>query len=338
MKKLLKSIAAMCLAVPLIFGTVPVQAAEAAYFSELTGEPISTSIQAQRPIAVMIDNDKRAYPHYGLSKADIVYELMNSTANARVTRLMAVYKDWNNVPRIGNIRSTRPTNVLLAEEYNAVLVHDGGPFYINPYLAQPYSKNLSGGFSRIPNGKAVEFTEYVTSGQISSRLRSAGISASYDLYAPANINHFNFTPFGTVVNLNEKYPGAPAATKISLPYQHNSSQLIYNPATGMYDYYNFGTKVTDGDTKAVTSFKNVFIQNVSFHQYDANGYVIFNCIGQGLGYYCTNRYMVPVIWIKGGENGQTRYLDALGQEIVVNTGKTYITLCPSDVFPTITFN
>ena len=326
------------LAISTCFGALSVQAAEGLYFSELTGEPISTAIQAQRPVAVMIDNDRRAYPHYGTAQADIVYELVNSTANNGVTRLMAIYKDWNNVSLIGNVRSTRPTNVMLAEEYNAVLVHDGGPFYINPYLANPASSHVSGGFTRIQNGKATEFTEYVAAGELARRIPAAGLTTTYNAYTPAMINHFNFAPYGTTIDLNTKYPGAALALKISLPYAHNSSQLLYNPQTGMYDYYEFGLLHQDAGTGATMSFKNVIIQNCSIHQYDSNGYLIYNCIGYDVAYYCTNGYMVPVLWTKGSEAGQTRYFDGSGQELIVNTGKTYITLCPSTTFPAITFN
>lgn len=127
----------------------PAAAAQAAYVSELTGLPTSIALQTQRPVAVMIDNDTKALPHYGLSEADVVYEMMNSTANKRVTRLMAIYKDWQNVGQIGNVRSTRPTNILLASEWNAILIHDGGPFYNNPYFKSTGISHLSGGFSRV---------------------------------------------------------------------------------------------------------------------------------------------------------------------------------------------
>ena len=68
-----------------------------------------------------------------------MYEMMNSTANGRITRLMALVKDWEKITRFGNIRSTRSTNVMLAAEWNAVLCHDGGPFYIDPYISRDYS-------------------------------------------------------------------------------------------------------------------------------------------------------------------------------------------------------
>ena len=132
------------------------------YRSELTNEWIDESLKDQRPIAVMVDNEKTALPHFGVADADVVYEIMNSTLNDRITRFMVVVKDWDKIEQLGSIRSARPTNFMLAAEWNAVLCHDGGPFFINDWVAKDYSANFSGGFARYSNGKAAEFTEYIT--------------------------------------------------------------------------------------------------------------------------------------------------------------------------------
>ena len=55
----------------------------------------------------------------------------------------------------------RPTNILIASEWNAVICHDGGPFYIDEYMADPSVDNFSGTFSRVDNGKSREYTEYI---------------------------------------------------------------------------------------------------------------------------------------------------------------------------------
>lgn len=86
---------------------------EGMYRSELTNEWIDESLKDQRPIAVMIDNEKTALPHYGMNSADVVYEMMNSTKNGHVTRFMALYKDYDSVKQIGSVRSVRPTNLRL---------------------------------------------------------------------------------------------------------------------------------------------------------------------------------------------------------------------------------
>ena len=134
---------------------------EGMYRSELTNEWIDESLKNQRPIAVMVDNEKTALPHYGLTEADVVYEIMNSTANGRITRLMAIVKDWGKIQQFGSIRSARPTNFMLAAEWNAVLCHDGGPFYIDQYVKKNYTNNFSGTFGRVNNGKSREYTLYI---------------------------------------------------------------------------------------------------------------------------------------------------------------------------------
>ena len=155
---------------------------EGMYRSELTNEWIDESLKDQRPIAVMVDNESIALPHYGLTQADIVYEMMNSTANGKITRLMALVKDWDSLTQFGSIRSARPTNLVLAAEWNAVLVHDGGPVYCNPYFEESYTNNLSGGFSRVNNGKAREYTEYVCEGDLDKQFASHKYSTTYNEY------------------------------------------------------------------------------------------------------------------------------------------------------------
>lgn len=302
------------------------------YRSELTNEWIDISLQNQRPVAIMVDNEKAALPHYGLTEADVVYEMMNSTANGRITRLMAIVKDWDKITQFGSIRSVRPTNFMLAAEWNAILCHDGGPFYINDWAAKPYSNNLSGGFKRINNGKKREYTEYVCTGEIASRIQQAGISREYNQYYPGQ--HFAFSDVEIDLSV---YPEAVPCTEIDLPFPHNQSKLIYNAATNTYDYYEYGKAHKDPlHNNAQLTFKNLLIQDTTFAQLDKNGYMIYNAIDSGRsGYYITDGKMIPVVWIKAAENSPTIYLRLTGEPLVLNTGKTYIALVPSDSWQNI---
>lgn len=301
-----------------------------AYASEITGLPISNSIKNQRPIAVMVDNDERALPHYGISEADVVYEMMNSTANNRITRLMCVYKDWKNVPQIGSIRSTRSTNPMLTAEWNAVLIHDGGPYYINTYLSQPWARHLSGNFTRVSNGKAREFTEYVMNTETASRIKAAGYSESYDNYKNEDDTHFNFGSVDLSYGIEAK--------NIKLPFPHNSSQLKYNTSAKTYDYYEYGSVHKDAEDNETLSFENVILQDVDFAQLDENGYLIYNVIGEGTGYYITEGYAIPIFWRKASETDITRFYNSDNKEITINKGKTYIGLVPSDSWGTLSLN
>ena len=301
---------------------------EGMYRSELTNEWIDESLKNQRPVAIMVDNEKTALPHYGLTEADVVYELMNSTANGRITRLMAVVKDWGKIEQFGSVRSTRPTNIMLAAEWNAVLCHDGGPFYINDWLAKKYSANFSGGFSRVNNGKSREFTEYVCTGDLDKKFSASNYTTEYNEFYPGQ--HYQFS--NTEVDLSAS-GDAIDCTEIELPFPHNSSKLKYNESTGTYDYYEYGSAHTDPQHgNAQLTFKNLLIQDTTFSQLDDNGYLIYNAIDSGRdAYYITNGKAIEVTWIKAGENDPTIYLDKkTGEQIELNTGKTYVALVPSD--------
>lgn len=301
---------------------------EGMYRSELTNEWIDESLKNQRPIAVMVDNEKTALPHYGLTEADVVYELMNSTANGRITRFMCVVKDWGKIAQFGSIRSTRPTNIMLAAEWNAVLCHDGGPFYINDWIAKKYSANFSGGFSRVNNGKSREFTEYICTGDLDKKFSGSKYSTEYNEYYKGQ--HYNFS--NSEIDLSTVGETIDC-TEIELPFPHNSSKLQYNESTGTYDYYEYGQAHTDPQHgNAQLTFKNLLIQNTTFHQLDDNGYLIYNAIDSGRdAYYITNGKAMEVTWIKAGENDITIYLNKqTGEQIELNTGKTYVALVPSD--------
>lgn len=309
---------------------------EGMYLSEITGEPISEELKDQRPIAVMVDNEKIALPHYQTADADVVYEIMNSTKNDRVTRFMCIFKDWGSIEQLGSVRSTRPTNILLAAEWNAVLCHDGGPYHNDAYFANPWAEHFSGTFSRVNNGKKREFTEYVVKGDLEKNFKNSGFSTTYNEYANEG-SHFNFVPYGKEVKLDEKYSRSYPANSVSLPFKHTGTQLKYNEETKEYEQYEYDARHEDAETGAPLSFKNVILQNCSFNQLDDNGYLIYNCVGSGNGWYLTNGLAKDISWVKDGLTGVTKFYDENGDELQINTGKTYISLIPEDSWSNVAF-
>ena len=302
---------------------------EGMYRSELTNELIDESLKNQRPIAVMVDNESIALPHYGLSEADVVYEMMNSTMNGRITRFMVLVKDWESIEQLGSIRSVRPTNVILAAEWNAVICHDGGPFYIDEYLAEPCSDNFSGTFSRVDNGKSREYTEYILPGDLEKNFKNSGVSKEYTEYYEGA--HYQFANEDNPVDLTDE-AGAIDANLVDLPFAHNGSYLEYDADNQVYNYFEYGKAHVDpGNDNAQLCFKNLLIQSCGYVQYDEHGYMIFDCYNtEGGGYYVTNGKAIPVTWKKEGMTSPTRYYDAAGNEITINTGKTYVAFVPVD--------
>ncbi|HOO27693.1 MAG TPA: DUF3048 domain-containing protein [Lachnospiraceae bacterium] len=301
------------------------------YRSELTNEWIDESIEDQRPIAAMVDNEKTALPHYGVSTADIVYEMTNSTENDGVTRFMVLVKDWKNIVQLGSIRSTRPTNLQLIPEWNAVICHDGGPFYIDDYLAKDYVENFSGTFSRVDNGKSREFTEYILAGDLESNFESKGYSETYNDNYPGP--HWQFADDASPTDFSSNSE-AIDATHIQMPYKHNEPYLDYNADDGLYYYSEYGEAHVDpGNNNTQLSFKNLLLQNARYVEFDENGYMMFHSIDYNRdGYYITNGKALPITWSKDDELTPTKYYDSDGNEIELNTGRTYIALVPDDIW------
>lgn len=333
------------------------------YRSELTGEWISNDLKEQRPVAIMVDNEILTYPHYGINQADVVYEMMNSTANGRITRFMCIVKDYAQITRFGGVRSIRPTNFLVGFPYEAIFCHDGGPFYINDYVAKKYCNHFSGIFGRFTRttserpawatsyaskSYASEFTEFVTyedyknpnTGKSYTGLKKALDSTKFSKeysssYQGTGFNFLEDEETDLSSNKNVK-----SATDVKLPFSHTSTALKYNADTKTYDLYEYGNAHTDAeDNDNVTTFKNVLILNCSFSQLDEHGYMIYNYYNHNSnlkdrsdGYYLTNGNAIPIKWDKTNKDSEpAHYYDLnTGKELVMNVGKIYISLIPSD--------
>ena len=316
----------------------PEEVREGYYRSELTNEWTDEKIKNQRPIAVMIDNEKTALPHFGTSRADIVYEMMNSTLNDRVTRFMCIIKDYNSLSQIGSIRSVRTTNLQISPEYNSIVIHDGGPLYINAYFEAPYVEHLSGGFARIKNGKPTEFTEYITEGEVVSRCKKEGIDLEYNEYYQGS--HWQFAKPNKQTDLSQRDDSFDALN-IELPYSHNKPKLEYIPETGVYRYSEYGQEYIDALTDEHMEFKNVIIQESTFTQFDEHGYMNFwiHDNENMHGYYLTGGKAIPITWAKDKyDMFPTQFYVADGTMIQMNIGKTYICIVPDDSWDKIVIN
>lgn len=307
---------------------------EGMYRSELTNEWIDESLKNQRPVAIMIDNDKRALDHYGISHADVLYELTNSTKNKGITRLMAIIKDYEDIELIGSMRSARPSFIQLMCEWNAVYCYFGGPFYIDDYIAKDHVNSLNGNTSdawnkRIDNGKATEFTAYAYGEGLKSTIENKWGLDYNEYYEGA---HYQFASESNPVDLST-VSGSMSGVEVDLPFPMNKPYFEYNEEDGLYYRWEYGEPHIDAETGKQLAFENVLLQNAKYVVFDENGYMMFHSIDYDReGYYLTNGKVIPVTWTKEDECSPTRYFNDDGEEITLNTGKTYVALIPDDIW------
>ena len=77
----------------------------------------------RRPVAFMVSNSYDSLPQWGISQADIIYEML---AEGRITRLLAIFQDPSKIEALASIRSARPYFIDIAQSYGAVYMHFGG--------------------------------------------------------------------------------------------------------------------------------------------------------------------------------------------------------------------
>ncbi len=111
--------------------------------SYLTGEWIDEEQAKKRPLAIMIGNTSDALPQYGISSADVIYEV---PVEGSYTRLMAIFGDYSGLEKIGSVRSCRHYFIYFAKEFDAIYAHYGQAIYAEPILARDDVHNLSPGY------------------------------------------------------------------------------------------------------------------------------------------------------------------------------------------------
>lgn len=305
--------------------------------SYLTGEWTAETVATRRPIAVMIPNNAPAMPQYGLSQAGIIYE---APVEGRITRLMAVLENFDDLDRVGPVRSCRDYFLYVAMGYESI--------YCNWGLAKPYVEELINrdnvynvsaavdgihkpadeAYARVSRpGYATEFTGYLMIDGLWDAVERLGYDWNYDEnYVPP----FLFAADDVIADYPENesatmiYPGGKSGENSSgygayHPYfeYHEDDHLYYRyqDDEAQIDEYN-------GEQLAVT---NVIFQYCHGEVRDDHDYLAFGVHGEGDAIIFTNGKVIPCKWMRyDGDFTPARFFDEEGNEIIVNQGKTWV--------------
>ena len=197
----------------------PAEGMVRSYFSN---EWVDESVNINRPLAVMYPINKEAQPQYGLSNVAVFYEIMEEGS---MSRQMGIVENWQDLERIGNVRSIRDYFVYAAQEYDPIIIHYGGPeLYVKKILTSEGVDNLNGvggvmgsdygAFFRVPEGSRSEHTAFTDGAHVTAAIEKAGYSLTHrDKFEGQS--HFKFTGV-TSPNTLENYPDAIEATEIDM--------------------------------------------------------------------------------------------------------------------------
>lgn len=315
---------------------------EEVFRSIFTGLETTYNWLDHRPLAVMLNNIKEGCPQSGIEKASVVYEC---PVEGRITRLMGIFEKYEEIPKIGSIRSSRDYFVYLALEFDAIYAHFGqATIYVGDLLNSEAVDNISGAVSGIEHPAPNAF------------YRSADRKAPHNVYISneglkKDIEYFGYrstlrTGFKTkftypelgqrVTYDNEAgasviYPGGKDSSARN-GFAGVQARFEYNKEDKKYYRYQYGDKHIDGETGNQLTYDNVIFQYCNGIVRDNKDYLAFGLLGDN-EYPCkvfTNGKVVDGTWKRTEIYEPAKYYDKDGNEIAVNYGKTWICLIWND--------
>ncbi len=292
----------------------------------LTGLYIDEAAAKRRPIGIMINNLKAALPQSGIAQADVMYETLVEGA---ICRIFAVFQDFD-AQKIGPVRSARHYFLDFAFDFDAIYVHYG-----QSPQAQTAISNLDS-----PAFNGLSYLDMIMCFQDPKRVRPHSTYTSYEglMAAWDNVGYRRDISEGLVSKFDfseEDYTpdSAIIANKLSLSFSYYQQPYFqYNKEEGLYARFQFDEPHIDVEINEQLKYKNIIVQIADMWVIpgDEYGRMDMDLITSGKGYFLTNGRAVPITWKKTSHTDPTQYYLEDGSPLLLNKGKTWIAVFPSN--------
>ena len=296
-------------------------------YNPLTGQASQTELSGQRPVAVMLNNLKKALPQLGVSQADIIYEM---PAEGGITRMMALYQSLDGVGEIGSVRSARDYYVSLALGHDAIFLHAGGSPQAYTFIKSsgvtaldcvngPYEGTL---FWRDPERKKNMGLEHsvLTSGET--------IQTLLPTYSRVKLEHKEGFEEPLVFQEEPRITGESAQTVTVKFSSYKTGVFRYDAASGLYRVEEYDAPYVDGNTGEQVAVRNVLIlfTDVSAIPGDTAGRLSVRTTGTGAGYLALGGKVRAITWSRADAGEPMSYLDENGDPLVLGVGSSYVNI------------
>lgn len=303
----------------------------------LTGlnDGINASFLFQRPVAVMVDNAFESLPQWGVSQADIIYEM---PAEDRTTRFLTIFQDYSKIEKLAALRSARPYYMDIAQSYGAVYIHFGGndPAYdqidkrSDLIHIDGLKDNWEGTVFFRDNGRrkelGMEYSVYTTGTYLQQALDTLR-TQGFNLYQE---NHPSAFFFETDEEGHSAINGEAASRMEIFFCDANKPWFEYDFETQKYLRFQYGGSQMDGWLNAQIAVDNVLILQMTLTDLGGvTAFVDIDTTGTGSGWFFAKGKYVPITWKKDQYNSEIKYYTLDGNELVVSRGKTFVTVNPS---------
>jgi len=292
------------------------------FYNELTGE-WSKDYVPKRPIAIMINNIVDALPSSSTKQADIIYECM---VEGGITRIMPIFSEYDSIEKLGSVRSARHYYINIANEYDAIYLCYGQSAPTKKVLNKGAIDAINGltydaGYYR-DESRVAPHNVYTTGERIVKGIEDFGYSAEYsETHEKVLSFHEEDTDLENATTANTVHVSFGSYMK---PY------FTYIPEKGVYERYEYGNAQIDNmaaEDDNILTFKNIIVQCSSYECINPkNDLQELTQVGTGSGYYCTNGKAIPITWEKTSKKSKTKYYTEDGEELLLNPGKTWVSI------------
>ncbi|MFG6373437.1 MAG: DUF3048 domain-containing protein [Oscillospiraceae bacterium] len=295
----------------------------------LTGLPLPEGSNAtQRPVAVMLNNIRKALPQQGNSQADIIYEAL---AEGGITRMLGVYQSMDGVGEVGSVRSSRPYYLELALGLDAIYLHAGGS-------EEAYADIVKWNVTALDCVRTTDYSKIFW--RDPGRLKNNGYEHSVLTSGAAIMENFPTYSFRKEHSEDFSLPytftedgtpdGGVDAKVIRVPFSKVKTGIfIYDEETGKYLVEEYGQPLVDGNNGEQVAVTNVVTIRVNCKTIDDYGRLRVDLSGyKGDGWFACGGKMVEIAWEKKDLNSPITYALADGSPVVFGEGNSYVNLIP----------
>ncbi|MCL1828127.1 MAG: DUF3048 domain-containing protein [Oscillospiraceae bacterium] len=298
------------------------------FVNKLNGERYEEDPGNTRPYAIMINNIIYAIPHCGVSKADIIYEIL---AEGGVTRMICIYSDMSEAKSIGSIRSIRPYFIEVALAFDAITVHAGGSPQAYTDIKNLGVDNICGvngpgaGFlysdpNRRYNG--TEHSWFTTPKRISEQIEKLKYREEH------TEDDFDYG----LRFFESEVPALSGLSAVSVNVDFGGEKMTYlkyDADKEIYTAIQHNVDYIDGDTGKKVEFDNILIIYTPTRVIDNYGRRNIDLIGSGPGHYAREGKYIDINWRHDSTGAQFFYALENGDELELKPGKTYIAVVPT---------
>ena len=282
----------------------------------LTGLATDNDIN-HRAVAVMINNHSKARPQSGLSKADIVYEML---AEGNVTRFLAVFQS-EQPERVGPVRSARDYFIEIAKGLDSIYINHGYSPDAKTLLNSGYIDHLNGLFYdgtlfKRDKSRKAPHNSYISFENIEKGSKEQGFDFTTP---PKEWSFYTEEESNSIVGAD--------ANKFTVDYGSNTYNVTYeyDGSEKMYKRYSDGSQIVDQDTGKEVLLDNIIVLEAPHKIIDNEGRRDIDLSNGGNAYLFQKGKMNEIQW---------QFVDNLfifikdGEKVQFVPGKTWINIVP----------